>query len=1378
MNLTDKFQGDALPFEGDQNLAWSSLPVGAKITNATITLKSVPPPSGTLFNEVIKLNGAHIDWGTTVITGTLQDAGVTKGYAEIDFHHRRTLVSIASTGFSKASLQIDVGGMYVKINSSGAISSPGDLPFELPADGALPSLTVSKFRLISQVASVPTVSQITVRSTPSNLAVKLGKTVPVWNRLGDLTDQDTSPDFAPLLQKFLATAASAGGFYDLPVSLHSDTIARLEATLNVDYLQQTSILPDGVKEVVLPFDFGSTPKADPAVLTAKLPPNARVATQATSAKVLGSFAETRVLYGPTGNVTPAASVNIVPNDSQAQLFSLNSSDSAGSLDLFIAPQSPGGTISIDLRADLDGKPDSTSLLGTPVQASLLSQANNQPTWLNVPFAQPFQFQKDKKYWLIFQSLQGSFVWSVVAGISGTPVMQHTQDGGLSWRETPAPGAATPPSGLFRLRQQPATFKVPIDLQVGSGAQAQRISLSRFQPLGRVDFDLGIPEVAQGFNNYLTKSAQTGCVEAEHLANGNFEQWTVVGNNPTSFSKIPVVPPDAVVRAIAMAPDGRNAYVVVDGDSSTGFEILAAVAVPSPFTLLTIDVACHKVSPARISWRSFDTPAKLVLHPDGNQILILGKNSTVFLADLEQGVATQVSAGRVLTKDFCFSPDGLNLHVLISSADRKSGTVSTIGVDAFTQAFGGTTLATPQRGPTPLSGNVACMTADSQFVYVAGNDGNKGTVTFLDAKTLDTNGAPVDVGNTGNSPTAIVVAADGSNVLTTNEAESSVALIKIDNRAVTPVIFTSSIVATGKLTPKAIAISSDNARAYVALQDPITGAAPGSVGIIDLKKRTALQTVNVQSALSSIAITPQGDELFVGAGAPPTLGAFTLGFRTPADWFVTSGQIEVLCSRGLSSAHVVAIFGELNSQGSGSIIPASAFSQVAPITGGCTYLFSFEGLATQPGAVAEILWRGADCGSQKTDSLPIPQADNPNVGFTTAAGGGGRTLALSRTTRLIKTSGRFKAPDNATAAEVRFVAPNGVAVVAAVSLMGSGEALQNGSLQSLQQGVPDQWQRSTSTALGFVVSPAGSETILRNNGANTTSLTQQSAVTSGKGFTLQFEGRRLSGGSDDPTVELHWLKDDGTEVGTAIVEKLSTASFEKHPMAGTVPDGATKVEVRLTLPTKTAIAVSDVSLHFPQLQAVPISFIAQSPGELRISSAQVGFDTVPPSPPPVPPAGLCPPTLPGQQPGQQASDSCHCSCCGDETKMTGTTPAMTPAGRPMMLSACANCGTQVVRGGGPLVAGSPTIPFRVVERDLESILARSSTNAPPARPPVLTDIIGIGKARAEKLQEAGINTVEDLAAANPESVAHALRGVSLENAAVLIEHAKRNLVSHN
>jgi predicted RecB family nuclease len=57
------------------------------------------------------------------------------------------------------------------------------------------------------------------------------------------------------------------------------------------------------------------------------------------------------------------------------------------------------------------------------------------------------------------------------------------------------------------------------------------------------------------------------------------------------------------------------------------------------------------------------------------------------------------------------------------------------------------------------------------------------------------------------------------------------------------------------------------------------------------------------------------------------------------------------------------------------------------------------------------------------------------------------------------------------------------------------------------------------------------------------------------------------------------------------------------------------------------------------------------------------------------------------------------------------------------------------------------------------------------------VLGIGKARARQLKRAGIKSVRNLAGADPEYVAGAVRGVSLDNAALLIEHAKKILAIH-
>jgi hypothetical protein len=305
-------------------------------------------------------------------------------------------------------------------------------------------------------------------------------------------------------------------------------------------------------------------------------------------------------------------------------------------------------------------------------------------------------------------------------------------------------------------------------------------------------------------------------------------------------------------------------------------------------------------------------------------------------------------------------------------------------------------------------------------------------------------------------------------------------------------------------------------------------------------------------------------------------------------------------------------------------------------------------------------------------------------------------------------------------------------------------------------------------------------VLRNTGPDTADLVQTATVTAGQPFNFEFTGRTLTlQATDNPKVSLHWLKSDGSEASAAVSEDIAPETLDSHPMSGKVPDGATQVAVHLSLPSATALSVNQVSLQTPKTTSVPVSFVAQSPGQLRVSAAQVGFDSAQPPPPPVPATGLCPPTPPGQQPGPpQPAGTCHCSCCQSETQMTKATPAVTPAGRPMTIGVCADCGNQVVRGGGALVAGAPQ-PLAVRVAPARPLLPVAAEPLPlkPAPAPVLTDVMGIGKTRAQQLTRAGIKSVRDLAEADPEFVARVVGGVSEDNAALLIEHAKKLLATN-
>jgi hypothetical protein len=1028
------------------------------------------------------------------------------------------------------------------------------------------------------------------------------------------------------------------------------------------------------------------------------------------------------------------------------LFSLDSVTAASGVDLFIAVQPPGAALEIDLRNDLDGKPDTTSLLSAPVQVTVPSKPGSPPAWVNVPLGQEVHLQaKDQaRYWLVIQSLQGRADWSVERAAGGTSVMQHTQDGGHSWRETPAPATASPPSGLFRLRAVPPAFQVPIDLQIGSGSQARRVKLDRFQPLGRVDFNLNIPEVSNGFNAYLS-GAPTDCSEVESLANGSFQQLAVVGNDPGKLTGVADIS-IGNVGAIAVSTDGKTAFIGLSDPAGT------------QTVLAILDAACNKIVAPPITMATSDPPQLILLYPDQTKALVLGTFGSLTLLDLLN--ASQInSASETSVTAMLFSIDGSRLYVLVPGSTSGTGsTLSSIDTATFEQ-----TLAAPPTG-TSLNGPAVALAADRNRLYVLTTTGSSsaptGSVVFVDPQTLLTEGNAVQTGHP--QPLAIAVSSDGTHVIVAS-GDNTVTIINTQHRSV----FNLPLGGANIPSSAAVVISPDSMRAFVA-----TIAARGSafaLTVVDLVNRSVQPVITpALTGVTSIALTPQGDQLYVGASGVTPLSHLPLGVRVPADWFLTSGEINMTCLPQASGAHVVA---QLGTQGRALSVQPSSLSQVAPISdGGCSYDFSFEGLTNDPQAVAEVIWKGQNCQGVKTDSVPIPHM---TVGsFNSVNSTTGSTI------QLLPARARLTAPAGATSAEVRFSVPERVALIAMPSLMGTSQALANTHFEAAQPGMPDSWTLSPATAGGFITTPTGSEVVLRNTGPNAADLVQTAAVTAGKSFTLNFTGRTLvSNASDSPTVALHWLKSDGTDAAPALSEEIPSQTFDSHPIGGQVPSGASQVEVHLSLPSGTALAVDEVSLQMPKTTSVPVSFVAQSPGQLRISGAQVGYDSGTPSPPPVPAGGLCPPTPPGQKPGPQSPDSCYCSCCQAQTQMTQAAPATTPAGRPMTVGRCADCGNQLISGGGKPVAGAvQPLTLRVVSahpiRPMTDLLAPR-----PAPPPALTDVLGIGRARARQLKRAGIKSVRSLAGSDPEYVAESVSGVSPDNAALLIEHAKKLLANH-
>ncbi len=575
MKLNDRYDGSTDPFQGDRVLRLRRIPAGARIRGATATITPVQsdpgdPQDTEPFTERVSFTGAVGQWGATK-----SKAG--ESWVEVDFHARRTLASVSGTNLVDATLQVDFGGAYVEINSAGGIKTSSDSnPFELTlnTNQPLPGLTVNKIKITNSLAaptpgSGPDVAVVTIRSVPTNLTLRFGEAPTFWTRVGEMTAPEKTPDFALALQAFLTDAEPENGFFDVPLIIHTDSIARLRIDLEVEFVVEESAL-GGLNTVALPFDFSGAPNVETKALELALPMNARLSPRASRARIIGAFAETRIAYDPMEKVTtqtgspagsvqslaPADKVPIAPGMAQAQPVSFDSEISAVAIDLLLEVKETA-RLQLDLREDLDGKPGRISLLPKPIAFDVpgpvgledAARASAAPKWRSVALPAEFKFkasetQTPRRYWIIAQSLENQALWSVAAAKDAPNLkeaigMQRSTEDGLAWRETAAPQVAGALTAFFRLRRRPDRFEMPIALQIGQGDEAVRVSLDRFAPTGNVDFALNFDDVNRGLEEHLRKRAPI-CNQVEHILNGDFEQWIVDNASSNSESQFVVV----------------------------------------------------------------------------------------------------------------------------------------------------------------------------------------------------------------------------------------------------------------------------------------------------------------------------------------------------------------------------------------------------------------------------------------------------------------------------------------------------------------------------------------------------------------------------------------------------------------------------------------------------------------------------------------------------------------------------------------------------------------------------------------------------------------------------------------------------------------------
>jgi hypothetical protein len=512
MKLEDHYRGGEDPFEGDRTLWLRSLPARARVTKAKVILTSART-AGNQFEESIKFPDGKDqgDWSASKAKGT--------GFCEVDFHARRTLVDITGSG-GDSELQVDIGGTLVSIAEDGTFLTPekDKKIVKLTAkEDLLPSLTVNKIRFYFNSADL-NVTSVTIRSVPTNVSMRLADKPPFWMRLGELATAQTSPDFAAVLNAFLADASVKDGYYQIPFIVHSDTIARLDVLLDIDYVIEESLLPSYLPEITLPYGYSSLPDAHEKLLTVKLPRGARPVS-GTGGRIQGTFDSSRVVFGDIGESGAEDTIIVSPDSAMAFPIQLEKETQINGIDLPLANTDPGlAGLHLSLQEDLDGTPSGKILVEAEVKVARPVPGGS--AWGSAQLPNEFRFLKDKRCWLVVQSLNGQAFWTVEPGSDAAIALLASTDGGFSWRTAATNKGLKPLQAVFRLRFTPEQFSVPVQLQIGRGKEAKRVSFSKFAPLGRVEFDMDFAAELGKFLDSL--DAASPCRKGEFLTNGSFD----------------------------------------------------------------------------------------------------------------------------------------------------------------------------------------------------------------------------------------------------------------------------------------------------------------------------------------------------------------------------------------------------------------------------------------------------------------------------------------------------------------------------------------------------------------------------------------------------------------------------------------------------------------------------------------------------------------------------------------------------------------------------------------------------------------------------------------------------------------------------------------
>jgi len=248
---------------------------------------------------------------------------------------------------------------------------------------------------------------------------------------------------------------------------------------------------------------------------------------------------------------------------------------------------------------------------------------------------------------------------------------------------------------------------------------------------------------------------------------------------------------------------------------------------------------------------------------------------------------------------------------------------------------------------------------------------------------------------------------------------------------------------------------------------------------------------------------------------------------------------------------------------------------------------------------------------------------------TALGQQGGKLATEAVDRNTPAAGpvdeRLQAPPGATAAELRLLHPAASGyglVVAGVHFEPTPEAVVNGDFSQWQGPFGAQTPANWTVQSGWLELGGapwendGVRLLGTGDAPEDAVLTQTVAVKGGVDYELLVRARLLPSGSLEdanrplaqrPRLELRWLAE--APLGEAVILPLDGPGFSGRALAATAPAGATGAELKLVQPLDQGLdlLVEQVQLTKSERVEVPLIFLGEAPGQLKVNDLRVAYD---------------------------------------------------------------------------------------------------------------------------------------------------------------------------